>query len=276
MTAADLFSLDGRVAVVTGGTGVLGSTLAGALARAGAAVAVLARRRDRVEGTVAGIAASGGAALPLVADVLDRAELERARELVVAEYGRIDILVNAAGGNLPESTIEPGRTFFDFPPEALEGVFRLNVFGTLLPCHVFGAALVPRAGGDGASIVNISSTAAQRAISRVAGYAAAKAAIEGFTRWLAVDCARHFGDRLRVNAIAPGFFVGEQNRALLVDDDGGLTERGDALVRHTPAGRLGEPPDLVTTLLWLCSPASRFVTGTVVPVDGGFGVSGGV
>jgi NAD(P)-dependent dehydrogenase (short-subunit alcohol dehydrogenase family) len=272
----DPFSLEGRVAVVTGGSGALGSGLAGALAGAGAVVGVLARSAERVEAAVAAISRSGGEALPLVADVLDRAQLERARDLLVGRYGRVDVLVNAAGGNLPEATLGPGETFFDLPPEALDGVFRLNLFGTLLPCHVFGPALAPADEEDSRCIVNISSMTAQRAITRVAGYSAAKAAVESFTRWLAVDCARRHGDRLRVNAIAPGFFVAEQNRALLLDGDGGLTERGRAIVEHTPAGRFGEPADLATTLLWLCSPASRFVTGVVVPVDGGFSASGGV
>lgn len=271
------FSLEGRIAVVTGATGALGTALSAALAGAGAAVGVLARGGDRVEAAVADIAAAGGEAMPLVADVLDRGQLERARDAVVERYGRVDVLVNAAGGNLPGATLEPGQTFFDLPPEALEDVFRLNLFGTMLPCHVFGPALVPRDERDeGRCIVNVSSMTAQRAISRVLGYAAAKAAVETFTRWLAVDCARRYGDRLRVNAIAPGFFVAEQNRALLLDEAGGLTDRGRAIVEHTPAGRFGDPADLASTLLWLCSPASRFVTGAVVPVDGGFSAYGGV
>jgi NAD(P)-dependent dehydrogenase (short-subunit alcohol dehydrogenase family) len=274
---ADPFSLDGRVAVVTGGTGAIGSTVAGALAAAGAAVGILARSRDRVEATVEAIVEAGGAAVPLVADVLARRELERARDLLVDRYGRLDVLVNTAGGNLPEATIDPGGTFFESPMEGLEAVLRLNVVGTVLPCHVFGQALIAPAGDEGGrSIVNVSSTAAGRALSRVGGYGAAKAAIESFTRWLAVDCARRYGDRLRVNAIAPGFLLGEQNRALILDDEGGLTERGRAIVDHTPSGRLGEPSDLVTTVLWLCSPASRFVTGVVVRVDGGFGAWSGL
>lgn len=273
---SDPFSQAGRVAVVTGGSGTLGSALAAALAEAGAAVGVLARRSDRVGEAVARIAAAGGEAFPLVADVLDRAQLERARDAVLERHGRLDVLVNAAGGNLPGATLAEGQTFFDLPPEALEDVVRLNLLGTLLPCHVFGPTLVPGEGGGGRCIVNVSSMTAQRGITRVAGYSAAKAAVEGFTRWLAVDCALRWGDRLRVNAIAPGFFLADQNRALLVDGSGAPTGRGRAILEHTPAGRLGEPGDLATTLLWLCSPASRFVTGAVVPVDGGFLASGGV
>jgi NAD(P)-dependent dehydrogenase (short-subunit alcohol dehydrogenase family) len=261
--------LSGRVAIVTGGTGALGTALAQTLASAGAAVGVLARR-------VVDVDFVGGEALALPADVLDVAALERARDAVLERYGRIDILVNAAGGNLAEATLAEGQTFFDLPPDALAGVVQLNLFGTLLPCRVLGAAMVDATDDESRSIVNISSMSARRAISRVVGYGAAKAAVENFTRWLAVDCARNFGDRLRVNAIAPGFFIGDQNRALLLDERGEPTARGQAVVDHTPAGRFGEPQDLVTTLLWLCSPASRFVTGVVVPVDGGFDAFSGV
>jgi NAD(P)-dependent dehydrogenase (short-subunit alcohol dehydrogenase family) len=272
----DLFALDGRVAIVTGGTGTLGSKMAGALAEAGAAVGILARDQKRVEATVAEIAAAGGAAFPLPADVLDRRQLEQARDLAVSRDGHIDVLVNAAGGNLPEATIDPDGTFFDLPPDALEAVFRLNVSGTMLACQVFGQALIPQPEDAGRSIVNISSMSAGRVLSRVVGYAAAKAAIENFTRWLAVDCARRHGDRLRVNAIAPGFLVSAQNQALILQADGQPTERGRAIIDHTPAGRLGEPADLISTLLWLCSPASRYVTGVVVPVDGGFSAWSGI
>ncbi|HEY7691756.1 MAG TPA: SDR family oxidoreductase [Gaiellaceae bacterium] len=269
------FDLTGRVAVVTGGSGALGSALARALAAAGAAVGVLARSADRVADTVA---AAGANAFALSADVLDRPQLQRARDEVLERHGRIDVLVNAAGGNAPEATLDEGRTFFDLPADALRKVVDLNLFGTVLPCQVFGAAMVPRGASDdeSRSIVNVSSMGAQRALTRVVGYGSAKAAVDNFTRWLAVDCARNFGDRLRVNAIAPGFFVGDQNRALLLDEAGDLTARGRTIVDHTPAGRFGEPDDLVTTLLWLCSPASRFVNGVVVPVDGGFGAFSGV
>jgi NAD(P)-dependent dehydrogenase (short-subunit alcohol dehydrogenase family) len=209
--------------------------------------------------------------------VLDRDSLERARDLVLDRHGRLDVLVNAAGGNLREATVEPDETFFDLPPEAFDAVFRLNAHGTLLACQVFGRALA-RHGDDvtGRCIVNISSMAAGRALTRVAGYGAAKAAVENLTHWLAVDLARSFGDGLRVNAIAPGFLVSAQNRALLLDTNGDLTDRGRAIVDRTPAGRLGQPEDLVTTLLWLCSPESRFVTGVVVPVDGGFSAWSGI
>ena len=273
----DLFSLEGRVAVVTGGSGALGSTACVALAGAGAAVGVLARDAARIEVVVAEIAAAGGDAFALPADVLDRASLERARDLVLDRHGRLDVLVNAAGGNLPEATVEPDGTFFDLPQEAFDAIFRLNAQGTLLACQVFGQALVgSREEVAGRCIVNISSMAAGRALTRVAGYGSAKAAVESLTRWLAVDLARRYGDGLRVNAIAPGFVVSGQNRALLLDANGELTDRGRAIVDRTPAARLGRPEDLVTTLLWLCSPESRFVTGVVVPVDGGFSAWSGI
>jgi NAD(P)-dependent dehydrogenase (short-subunit alcohol dehydrogenase family) len=272
-----LFSLAGRVALITGGSGALGSATSEALAGAGASVGILARNADRVDAIVSQISAAGGDAFALSGDVLDRASLERAREIVLERHGRLDVLVNAAGGNLRQATVEPDQTIFDLPSDAFDAVFRLNAQGTLLACQVFGQALAES--GDGATgrcIVNISSMAADRALTRVAGYGAAKAAVENVTRWLAVDLARRYGDRLRVNAIAPGFVVSAQNRALLLDESGELTDRGRAIVDRTPAGRLGQPDDLVTTLLWLCSPESRFVTGVVVPVDGGFSAWTGI
>jgi len=250
--------LAGRVAIVTGGTGALGSAMADGLAAAGARVAVLARRAPEVDGPDR---------LGLSADVLRRDELVAARDRVLERWGRVDVLVNAAGGNVPGATLEPGQSVFELSEEAFRGVVDLNLVGTLLPAQTFGAAM-----RDGGAIVNVSSMAAARAITRVVGYSAAKAAVENLTRWLAVELA----PAVRVNAIAPGFFVGEQNRRLLLDDDGGLTERGRAIVAHTPAGRFGEADELVSTIVWLCGPGARFVTGAVVPVDGGFGASSGV
>ena len=270
---AELFSLEGRVAVVTGGTGVLGGTMARGLARAGARVGVLGRRREKAEAAAQAIEAERGTALALPADVLDRGELEAAREAVVERWGRLDMLVNAAGGNMPSATLEPGRSFFDLPVEGMDPVMALNLQGTLLPSQVFGEAMA-RAGQG--CIVNVSSMAAQRAMTRVAGYGVAKAAVENATRWLAVELARSFGEGMRVNAIAPGFFVGEQNRALLLDEDGSLTARGQTIIDHTPAGRFGEPDDLIGTLIWLCGPGASFVNGIVVPVDGGFSAFSGV
>jgi NAD(P)-dependent dehydrogenase (short-subunit alcohol dehydrogenase family) len=269
----EMFGLAGQVAVVTGGTGVLGGVMARGLARAGARVGVLGRRREQAEAVVQDIAAAGGEALALPADVLDRVQLQTACEAVVAQWGRIDILVNAAGGNMPAATLAPGRSFFDLPVEGMDQVMNLNLMGTLLPSQVFGEAMA-RAGRG--CIVNISSMAAARAMTRVVGYGVAKAGVENATRWLAVELARSFGGRLRVNAIAPGFFIGEQNRALLLNPDGSLTARGQLVIDHTPAGRFGEPEELVSTLVWLCSPGAGFVNGIVVPVDGGFSAFSGV
>jgi NAD(P)-dependent dehydrogenase (short-subunit alcohol dehydrogenase family) len=269
----ELFSLEGQVAVVTGATGVLGGVMARGLARAGAKVGVLGRRREHAELLVETITADGGAALALPADVLDRAQLETARDAIMEQWGRIDVLVNAAGGNLPAATLAPGASFFDLPVEGMEPVIALNLHGTLLPSQVFGEAMA-RAGCG--SIVNISSMAAQRALTRVVGYGIAKAAVENATRWLAVELARSFGTRLRVNAIAPGFFIGDQNRGLLLNDDGSLTTRGQTIIDHTPAGRFGEPSELISTLIWLCGPGASFVNGIVVPVDGGFSAFSGV
>ena len=252
------FGLDGRVAIITGGTGALGSAMADGLAAAGAQVAVLARRAPDVDGPDR---------LGLAADVLRRDELVAARDRVLERWGRVDVLVNAAGGNVPGATLEPGQSFFELGEEAFRGVVDLNLIGTLLPSQVFGAAME-----DGGSIVNVSSMAAARAITRVVGYSAAKAAVENLTRWLAVELA----PAIRVNAIAPGFFVGEQNRRLLLDDDGELTERGRAIVECTPAGRFGEAQELVSAIVWLCGPGASFVTGAVVPVDGGFSAFSGV
>lgn len=274
----ELFGLDGQVAMVTGGTGVLGGAMARGLARAGAKVGVLGRRRERAEAVVAEIEAAGGEALALPADVLDKPQLEAARSAILDRWGRIDILVNAAGGNVPAATLAPGAAFFDLPIDAFEQVFGLNVMGTVLPSQVFGAAMAQPddSGAARGTIINISSMGALRVITRVVGYSAAKAAVDNFTRWLSVELARSYGAGLRVNAIAPGFFIGEQNRALLLNEDGSLTARGQTIIDHTPAGRFGEPHELISTLIWLCSPGARFVNGVVVPVDGGFAVFSGV
>ena len=272
-----LFDLSGRVAVVTGATGVLGGAMARGLARAGARVGVLGRRKERAEEVTAEVENRGSEALALLADVLKKEQLEVARDAVLERWGRVDVLVNAAGGNVPAATVGEDATFFGLPEEPLRAVLDLNLLGTVLPCQVFGEAMTGDQSSEAeGSIVNVSSMAARKPLTRVVGYSASKAAVENLTRWLAVELARKYGPGLRVNAIAPGFFLGEQNRALLMHEDGSLTERGQAIVEHTPAGRFGEPEELVGTLIWLCSPAARFVTGVVVPVDGGFGAFGGV
>jgi len=268
-----LFSLQGKVAIVTGGTGVLGGAMAHGLAAAGAKVAILGRRGGKADEVVAAIQANGGEAMPAAADVLDRAQLESARDAVLQQWGRIDILINAAGGNSPDATVFGDVTFFNLKREAITKMLDLNLIGTVLPSQVFGETMAKAGSG---SILNISSMAAQRPLTRVIGYAAAKSAIDNFTRWLAVEMNSKYGPGLRVNALAPGFFVGEQNRSFLLNPDQSLTPRGQQIVSHTPMGRFGEPDELIGAAVWLCSDAARFVTGIVVPVDGGFSAFGGV
>ncbi|HEY4976589.1 MAG TPA: SDR family oxidoreductase [Gaiellaceae bacterium] len=282
MTAAEreiylerLFGLSGRVAVVTGGSGALGGAIARGLAQAGARVAVLARRRGPIDALVETIAREGGEALGIEADVTERAQLENACERVLEHWGRVDVLVNAAGGNIPQATVSETRSFFDLTAEDFELALRLNLLGTVLPSQVFARAM-SEGEAQGRSIVNISSLTARRPASRVVAYAAAKAGVENFTRWLAVELARHYGERIRVNAIAPGFFLAEQNRSLLLDADGGLTERGRKIAQATPAGRFGAPDELVSAVLWLVGPGASFVNGTVATVDGGMDAFSGV
>lgn len=273
MNIWEQFSLEGKVAVVTGGTGVLGGAMARGLAAAGARVAILGRRAEKAQEVADGITAAGGTAMPLPADVLDGASLHSARQTLLDAWNRVDVLVNAAGGNRADATVFGDLTFFDVPREALDGVVGLNFTGTVLPSQTFGAPMAAQGSG---SIINISSMAAQKVLTRVMGYSAAKAAVDNFTRWLAVDLAQKHGAGLRVNAIAPGFFIGEQNRALLLNPDDSLTARGQQIVDHTPMARFGEPEELIGAAVWLASDASRFVTGIVVPVDGGFSAASGV
>ncbi len=216
---------------------------------------------------------AGGTAMALIADVLDKEMLTAACETIMARWGRIDSLFNFAGGNLPTATVYGDLTFFNMNQEAFEQVIALNLTGTLLPCQVFGEIMAAQSTG---SIVNISSMAAQKPLTRVLGYGNAKAAINNLTRWLAVELATKYGAGMRVNAIAPGFFIGEQNQAFLFRYNGALSERGQQIIDHTPMGRFGEPEELIGTAIWLASEASRFVTGVVVPVDGGFSAYSGV
>lgn len=253
--------------------------MARALGEAGAHVFLLARGREALEATVAELAGAGPAARGVVCDVLDERAVTAAVEEVLATAEqltgerRCDILVNGAGGNRAGATVMPDGAFADIGLDDLRGVFDLNLLGTVLPCRAFAPEMAARGSG---CIVNVSSMAATRPLTRVVGYSAAKAAVDNFTRWLAVELATKYGEGLRVNAIAPGFFLAEQNRALLTNDDGSLTARGQTIIDHTPAGRFGRPEELASTLLWLCDPASAFVNGIVVPVDGGFSAFGGV
>jgi NAD(P)-dependent dehydrogenase (short-subunit alcohol dehydrogenase family) len=238
-------------------------------------VVIVARTAERVAALADDINRKGGRALGITADVLDKSSLEEVAQTVIARLGKVDILLNGAGGNKPEATAMPcQRSFFDLPPDTIQWVLNLNFIGTLLPSQVFGRQMAAQKSGV---IINVSSMAAFTPLTRVVAYAAAKAAINNFTQWLGVYMAREHGPGIRVNAIAPGFFLGDQNRFLLIDQTSGeLTPRGRQIIEHTPMARFGEPDDLIGTLLWLASDASQFVTGVVVPVDGGFNAFSGV
>jgi len=271
---SDPFDIRGKTAVLTGAGGVLIREMAKALAARGVKVALLNRTGAKVEALAREIEAEGGVALPIEANVLHEDDLARAADLVRIQFGRIDILINGAGGNQPEATTSDTRTFFDLSADAMKQVFDLNLTGTILPCQYFGKFMADQKAGV---IVNISSASSVRPLTRVATYGAAKAAVDNFTRWLAVHMAQNYSPDIRVNAICPGFFETEQNRFLLHDQaTGKLSRRGGDIIAHTPAGRFGKPEDLSGALLWLVSPASAFVTGTVVVVDGGFSAYSGV
>jgi NAD(P)-dependent dehydrogenase (short-subunit alcohol dehydrogenase family) len=268
------FDLSGKTAIVTGGAGVLCALMCRALSAAGAKVGVLDMNADGAEALAADLRFSGVEAVAVACNVLDRASIETAAQTVLAEYGRVDILVNGAGGNKPQATTSPEQKFFDLPPDALRWVFDLNLMGTILPSQVFGKLMAEHGSGV---ILNISSMNALRPLTRIAAYSAAKAGVSNFTQWLAVHMAQEYSPDIRVNAIAPGFFLTEQNRFLLIDKEAGaLTSRGKTILTHTPMNRFGAPEDLLGALLWLVSSASAFVTGIVVPVDGGFSAFSGV
>jgi NAD(P)-dependent dehydrogenase (short-subunit alcohol dehydrogenase family) len=264
------FDIQGNVAVVTGGAGVLCAAMCRALAEAGAKVAVLDLRPEPAESLAAEI---GNGAIGVACNVLEKVSVEAAAQKVVETFGRVDILINGAGGNKPQATTNPEQSFFDLPADAVRWVFDLNLMGTILPSQVFGKIMATQKSGV---ILNISSMNAFRPLTRIAAYSAAKAGVSNFTQWLAVHMAQEYSPDIRVNAIAPGFFVGDQNRRLLLNEDGSLTPRGQQIMSHTPMARFGNPDDLLGTLLWLISPASAFVTGIVVPVDGGFSAFSGV
>ncbi|MFV5690749.1 SDR family oxidoreductase [Flavobacterium sp. LT1R49] len=266
----NLFNLKGKVALITGGSGVLGGQMGEVLAKAGAIAVIMGSTLTKADIVVNKIKANGGEAFAVAANVLDKTSLEKVKDLILEKYGRLDILINAAGGNVPGATIAPDNTIFNMPTVDLEKVLDLNIIGTILPTQVFSEIFANQKQGV---IINISSATAQRPLTRVVGYSAAKAAIDNFTKWMAVEMATKFGEGIRVNAIAPGFFIGEQNRALLLEPDGGLTARGKKIIEQTPMRRFGNPEDLGGTLIWLCSDASKFITGIIVNVDGGFGVS---
>jgi len=272
--SAELFDLQDKVAVVTGGGGVLCGAMSRTLGQVGAKVAVLDLFPEAAERVESDIKDAGGEALAVTCDVLDRGSVKAAANQVLDAYGRVDILINGAGGNKREATCSAELSFFDLPADAVQWVFNLNFIGTLLPSQVIGQQMAGQ--GEGV-ILNTSSMNAFRPLTRIPAYSGAKAAVSNFTQWLAVHMAQEYSPRIRVNAMAPGFFLTEQNRFLLTEaDTGDLTARGQTIIGHTPAGRFGTPEDLVGTMLWLLSPASAFVTGVVVPVDGGFSAFSGV
>ena len=263
----ELFSVKDKVVVITGGAGILGKGIAAYLAKEGAKIIILDRSEEAGNALVQSIKADGGDAMFLYTDVMNKEVLEGNKAEIMKAYGRIDVLLNAAGGNMPGATIAPDKTFFDLEIDAFKKVVDLNLFGTVLPTMVFASIMVDQKKG---SIVNFCSESALRPLTRVVGYGTAKAAIANFTKYMAGELALKFGDGLRVNAIAPGFFLTEQNRTLLTNPDRTLTDRAKTIIAHTPFGRFAEPEDLYGTIQYLISDASKFVTGTVAVIDGGF------
>lgn len=270
----NMYDFTGRSVIITGGAGTLGGEMARALVGCHASVAIMARDPEMAERLVKRIDTSVGRAIIVYGDVCNPETLEKSAEEVIKAFGRIDCLINAAGGNNPQATTNPDLPFFKLPQEALTMVINLNLIGTILPSQVYGRYMAEQKAGV---ILNVSSMNALRPLTRIPAYSAAKAAVGNFTQWLAVHMAQEYSPNIRVNAIAPGFFLTEQNRFLLTDKETGeLTARGKKILEHTPMARFGEPEDLLATVLWLLSPASRFVTGITVPVDGGFSAYSGV
>ncbi len=267
-----LYGLEGKVAVITGG-GAIGTSMATAMVEAGVKVAILDINGDKAKELATSLSADGSVCKGFQCNVLDETLLKSVRDDVIAEWGKIDILINGAGGNMPGATIAPDQTVFDMKMDDFKKVMDLNLNGSVLPSIVIGQHMAENKKGV---IINISSMTAQQAVTRVFGYSVSKAAIDNFTRWMSTELTLKFGDGLRVNAIAPGFFIGEQNRRLLTNEDGSLTERGNTIIENTPMKRFGEIDELNGTLLWMISDAASFVTGVVVPVDGGFSSFSGV
>ena len=268
-----LFNVKDKVIIITGGGGALGGTMAGYLAQQGAKIVIISRKEETVQSGVDALKAQHREAIGLAADVLDEEKLKDARDKILEKWGRIDVLINGAGGHLPGTTIAPEQTVFDVSFSNLQKTLDLNLMGSVLPTLVFGKVMADQTKG---SIINISSMAATHSITRVLGYSMAKAGIDIFTKWMAMEMARKFGDGIRVNAIAPGFFIGNQNRRMLTNKDDSLTQRGHDIIRKTPMGRFGEAEELNGVVHYLCSDASQFVTGTIIPVDGGFSSFSGV
>ncbi len=269
----ELFSVAGKVIVITGGSGVIGGALAEYLIQQGAKIVVIGFREESVLAKIKDLARYGSDPLGLAIDCTKEDQLIQARKKIMDRWGRIDALINGAGGNLPGATIAPGQTIFDSSIEDIQSVIDLNLMGSVVPSLVFGKVMAEQKIG---SIINISSMAADRAITRVFGYSLAKAGIDQLTKWMATEMALKFGDGIRVNAIAPGFFIGNQNRRLLTEEDGSFTSRGKTIISNTPMSRFGQIEELNGIVQYLCSDASRFVTGTIIPIDGGFSAFSGV
>jgi NAD(P)-dependent dehydrogenase (short-subunit alcohol dehydrogenase family) len=267
------FSLQDKVIIVTGGTGILGNAFVDAIVEAGGAVGILGRKKEIAEQRAEAINKKGGKALALVADVMDEKQLYKAKNKALEYFGKIDGLVNGAGGNIPEGVLQPHEDIFKMNLDGMRKVTDINLWGTVIPTQVFGDAIAQTGKG---SIVNISSMNSKRAITKVLGYNIGKAGVDCYTQWFAVELANRYGDKIRMNALAPGFFLTEQNRNLLTTPGGGYTERGELAIRHTPFKRFGHPDELKGALVWLLSDASQFVTGAMICVDGGFSIFGGV
>ncbi len=272
-TNRSLFTLNGKVIVITGGTGVLGSAMAKYLAGEGAAVVVIGRSETSAKALVDEIVADGGKASYITADVTKEADLQVVKESLSTSYGNIDVLINAAGGNMPGAVVKPEESLMDSDTDAVRAVMELNYLGTYLPIKILLPLFLSTNKG---SIINVSSMSADRPLTRVMGYSSAKAAIDNLTKWLAVEFATKYGEGLRVNAIAPGFFLTHQNKELLTQKDGSLTSRGEQIISSTPMNRFGDPQELLGAIHWLSSEASRFVTGTIIAVDGGYAAFSGV
>lgn len=269
----DLFSLKDKVIVVTGGTGVLGKSFVNGIVAADGTVVIIGRDINKANNLVEEIVNKGGKALAISADVLSESQMVVAREKIVSAFGKIDGLVNAAGGNVPEGVLQNSADIFDLNIQGMKNTLELNVWGTLIPTQIFGSVMVKNGGG---SIVNISSVSPKRALTKVLGYSMGKAAIDAYNQWFAVETANRFGDTIRMNALMPGFFLTEQNRTLLTNPDGSLTDRGNLILQNTPFKRFGNPDELIGALIYLLSDASKFVTGTQLSVDGGFSIFSGV
>jgi NAD(P)-dependent dehydrogenase (short-subunit alcohol dehydrogenase family) len=270
----NLFDISGKVVVITGGGGVLCGEIAKALVKRGAKIALLDLRKDAGDSVSNEINRGSGEAISIVANVLEKESLEKAKNEVLKKFPKVDILINGAGGNKKEATTSDKLSFFDLPKDALQFVFNLNFIGTLLTCQVFGKLFAKQKEGI---ILNISSMNSFRPLTKVVGYSAAKASVNNFTQWLAVHMTKEYSPKIRVNAIAPGFFLTEQNKFLLLDEKTNKqTSRGKQIIEHTPMSRYGKPEDLIGTVIWLISPASEFITGTIIPVDGGFSAYSGV